>query len=71
MVRFSVRSSRARCTSMLLVVLLKAMASQLLLPASRDPRKEEAVTVLEVPGSPTSRQGRPEATTVDSSQEVL
>lgn len=71
MVRFSVRSSSARCTSRELVVEEKAMASQALAAGSREPRKAADVTVLLVPGSPTSRQGRPDATTVDSSHCIL
>jgi hypothetical protein len=71
LVRFSVESSIARCTSRLLVLLLKFMLRLMLAAASSPARKLEMVTDFEVPGSPMSRQGLPEPTTVLSSQEVL
>lgn len=71
MVRFSVESSIARCTSRLLVLLLKFMFKLMLAAASRLARKLAMVTDFEVPDSPMSRQGLPEPTTVLSSQEVL
>lgn len=69
--RFSVDSSIARCTSQLLVLLLKFMFSARLLAASRLVRKLLMVTDLEVPDSPISRQGLPDPTTVFSNHVVL
>lgn len=70
-VRFSVASSMTRCTSQLLVLLLKFTFSVILPAGSRDVRKLLIVTDLEVPDSPTRRQGLPDPTTIFSSHVVL
>lgn len=71
MVRFSVDSSIARCTSRLLVRLLKFIVSATWDAGSSCPRNAATVTDLDVPGSPTSRQGLPTATAACSSHVIL